>query len=171
MNPVNPVYQALTGLASLPYGMTSEDQIDITDPEGIALVVGVALLYLGVRLVPRFLAGFRNFIPPAEVKRRIDARQKLLLVDVRSRREFAGDLGHVPGALNVPLAELAMRLEQDPEFSPDDETTVIAVCRSDARAAFAVRRFRSAGFKRILVMSVGMLGWLEAGVPVEHRHE
>ncbi len=151
--------------------MPSRDQINITDAEGIALVFGVALLYLGIRLLPRFLVGFRNFIPPEEVKRRIDADQKLLLVDVRSQGEFAGNLGHVQGALNVPLAQLAMRLKQDPEFSPDNETTVVAVCRSDARAAFAVRRFRGAGFKRVLVMSGGMLGWLAADLPVEHRHQ
>ncbi len=151
--------------------MPNEDQINITDPEGAALVLGVALIYLGIRLLPRFLVGFRNFIPPAQVKHRMDANQKLLLLDVRSQGEFAGDLGHVPGALNIPLPELAMRLKQDPAFSPDAETTVVAICRSDARAAFAVRRLRRAGFKQVLVMSGGMLGWLAADLPVEHRQQ
>jgi len=147
--------------------MATEDQINITDPEGIVLLLAVAFIYLGIRLLPRLLVGFGNFVPPAEVKTRMDADQPLLLVDVRSRSEFVGELGHVQGALNAPLPELAMRLRQDPELAADGERTVVAICRSDARAAFAVRRLRRAGFKRVLVMSGGMLGWLADGLPVE----
>lgn len=151
--------------------MGSDDQINITDPEGIALVAAVALIYLGIRLLPRFLVGFRNFVPAAEVKRRMDAGEGLLLVDVRSRGEFVGDLGHVRGALNVPLPELTARLGQDSKLVGNREKTVVTICQSDARAAFAVRTLRRAGFKRVRVMSGGMLGWLADDLPVEHGQE
>ena len=147
--------------------MENEDQIHITDPEGILLLLAVILIYLGIRLLPRLLVGFRNFIPAAEVKRRMDAGEDILLVDVRSRSEFTGELGHVRGSLNVPLPELPARLRQDPRLAGDAEETVVAVCRSDARAAFAVRMLRRAGFKQVLVMSGGMLGWLADDLPVE----
>ncbi len=151
--------------------MAAEDPIRMTDPEGIALLVGVALVYLGIRLLPRFLVGFGNFVPASEVKQRLDAGEDVLLVDVRSRGEFFGDLGHVRGAVNVPLPELTVRLKQDAGLFGDDEKTVIAVCRSDARAAFAVRALRRAGFKRVLVMSGGMLGWLADDLPVERSEQ
>jgi len=100
----------------------------------------------------------------------MDAGEALLLVDVRSRGEFAGELGHVRGALSVPLPELTTRLRQDSGLVGDGEKTVVAICRSDARAAFAVRTLRRAGFKRVLVMSGGMLGWLADDLPVERGH-
>ena len=106
--------------------MENEDQIHITDPEGILILLAVVLIYLGIRLLPRFLVGFRNFIPAAEVKRRLDAGDNLLLVDVRSRSEFAGELGHVRGSLNVPLPELAARLKQDAALMDDGRRTVVA---------------------------------------------
>ncbi len=147
--------------------MENEDQIHITDPEGILILLAVVLIYLGIRLLPRFLVGFRNFIPAAEVKRRLDAGDNLMLVDVRSRSEFAGELGHVRGSLNVPLPELATRLKEDAALMDDGRRTVVAVCRSDARAAFAVRALRRAGYRDVLVMSGGMLGWLADDLPVE----
>jgi rhodanese-related sulfurtransferase len=63
---------------------------------------------------------------------------------------------------------LATHLRQDSGLLADGDRTVVAICRSDARAAFAVRRLRRAGFKRVLVMSGGMLGWLADDLPVEH---
>ncbi len=147
--------------------MAGEDPIHMTDPEGIALIVAVALVYLGIRLLPRFLVGFGNFIPASDVKQRLDAGEDLLLVDVRSRGEFVGELGHVRGAVNIPLPELTVRLKQEPGFVDDGAKTVITICRSDARAAFAVRTLTRAGFKRVLVMSGGMLGWLADDLPVE----
>ena len=147
--------------------MASQDPIQITDPEGIVLLLAVALIYLGIRLMPRFLVGFRNFVPALEVKRRLDAGDDLLLVDVRSRGEFVGELGHLSGAVNVPLPELRVRLRQDAAFVGEGEKTVVTICRSDARAAFAVRMFRHAGFRRVLVMSGGMLAWLADDLPVE----
>ena len=147
--------------------MENEDQIRMTDPEGMLLLLAVVLIYLGIRLLPRFLVGFRNFIPAAEVKRRLDAGEDLLLLDVRSRNEFLGELGHVRGSRNVPLPELASYLKQAPALAGRGEQAVVAICRSDARAAFAVRTLRRAGFKRVLVMSGGMLGWLAEDLPVE----
>ena len=94
-----------------------------------------------------------------------------MLVDVRSRGEFVGELGHVRGAINVPLPELAVRLSQYAGLVAEAGKTVITICRSDARAAFAVRTLRRAGFKRVLVMSGGMLGWLADDLPVEQGRQ
>ena len=57
----------------------------------------------------------------SELVERISAGLVTVL-DVRPRDEFA--LGHLPGALNIPLAELERRLG---ELSPDRE--VVAYCR------------------------------------------
>jgi rhodanese-related sulfurtransferase len=65
------------------------------------------------------------------------------LVDVRSPAEFAG--GHVDGALNIPVGELATR---SAELRPTDRPIVL-YCASGARSAMAARTLRSAGFTKV----------------------
>jgi rhodanese-related sulfurtransferase len=65
------------------------------------------------------------------------------LVDVRSPAEFAA--GHLPGAVNVPVAELPRRLG---ELEPRDRAIVV-YCHTGARAARAAHALRSAGFSSV----------------------
>ena len=51
-------------------------------------------------------AGEPAWIDTADLQRRIAAGQ-VLLVDVRQPEEFAAPPGHLPGAINVPLGDLA----------------------------------------------------------------
>ena len=147
--------------------MNSDASISMTDPEGIALVVGVAVLYLLIRLLPRLIVGFGSFVPAAEVKRRMESNEPLLLLDVRSRQEFENELGHVRQAVNVPLGELSHWLDGE-AGSVSRAQVVIAICRTEARAALAVRKLHRAGFQDVRVMSGGMTGWLAEDFPVEH---
>jgi phage shock protein E len=62
------------------------------------------------------------------------------LVDVRSPEEFAA--GHLPGAINIPVHELAGR---ETEIGPAS-TPVIVYCRSGARSSRAKGLLRRAGF-------------------------
>jgi len=63
------------------------------------------------------------------------------LIDVRPEREFAE--GHLPGALSVPLADLASRLDELPR-----DRTIVAYCRGPfcTFSAEAARRLRELGF-------------------------
>jgi rhodanese-related sulfurtransferase len=44
-----------------------------------------------------------------ELQRRLAAGGPLVLVDVRQPEEFTASPGHLPAAINVPMAELAER--------------------------------------------------------------
>jgi rhodanese-related sulfurtransferase len=63
-----------------------------------------------------------------------------LLLDVRTREEFAS--GHVNGALNIPLQELAHRTQ---ELSGADRSIVV-YCRSGGRSASAAQLLRRQGY-------------------------
>ena len=65
------------------------------------------------------------------------------LVDVRTPAEFAA--GHLPGAINIPVQELADRLA---ELQPKD-TPVVLYCRSGRRSSTAARTLKSAGFAAV----------------------
>jgi ArsR family transcriptional regulator len=82
------------------------------------------------------------------------------VIDVRPREEF--DLGHVPGAVSIPLEELDARLE---ELDPAAE--IVAYCRGAycLLAVEAVARLRARGFSARL-MEDGMPEWRAAGLPV-----
>ena len=148
--------------------MNEPPAITIASPEGVALLVGVAGVYLGIRLLPRLLAGWRAYLSPQVVHARLEAGETLLLLDVRSRAEFGGELGHLRGSVTVPLGEPSTRLASDDALRARVATPVVAICRSDARAAFAVRILRRAGFEQVNVLSGGMAAWVGESLPVEY---
>jgi len=87
-----------------------------------------------------------------------------LLLDVREPEEFTGELGHIEGALLVPLDALERRL---PKLAGYVERDVVVICRAGARSASAGAILRRAGFQRVLNLEGGMLAWTRAGLPVQ----
>jgi ArsR family transcriptional regulator len=83
------------------------------------------------------------------------------LLDVRPEDEFA--LGHLPGALNVPLEELERRLSELPK---DQE--IVAYCRGPycVLSFEAVAALRAKGY-RIRRLEDGFPEWKAAGLEVE----
>jgi len=65
--------------------------------------------------------------------------QGALLLDVRTREEFAN--GHLPGAVNVPVGELAARTRE--LVSP--KRPIVVYCRSGARSASAASQLGHLG--------------------------
>ena len=91
-----------------------------------------------------------------------EAAHKIQIVDVREPSEFNGPLGHIRGAISIPLGELAARTEELARERP-----VIAVCRSGARSAQATVILQQAGLKDAANLAGGMLRWRADGHPVE----
>ncbi|MDA8297275.1 MAG: rhodanese-like domain-containing protein [Actinomycetota bacterium] len=81
-----------------------------------------------------------------------------VLLDVREADEWR--VGHVPGALHIPLGELAARLEELP-----DDVLLVAVCRSGGRSALAAAALSGAGWP-CHNLSGGMCSWQAAGLAV-----
>ena len=53
-----------------------------------------------------------------------EGQERPLILDVRSREEFSGELGHLEGAVLLPLPELGSRLD---ELSPHRMQTIVTV--------------------------------------------
>ncbi|MBB4313082.1 rhodanese-like domain-containing protein [Roseospira marina] len=137
--------------------------MDIVLP--IAIGMGAVLL---MRMMPRLLARGVSFVPPKTVKARLDQGDDVLVVDVRSPREFAGRTGHIPGAVNLPLDQIGARLkEMGASRGEVLDTPVYLVCQTASRAAHAARVMRKAGFRDLSVISGGMQAWRGQGLPVE----
>ena len=84
------------------------------------------------------------------------------IVDVREPAEFNGILGHVEGAVLIPLGELKQRAA-----ALDKSRPVVTVCRSGARSAQAAVMLDKEGFGRVANLAGGMLRWRAQRLPVE----
>ena len=102
----------------------------------------------------------------ADLKARLEANQDLLLLDVRTAADFVGEQGHLTAARNLPLEELANRLE---EIDPHLERPIALICRTDRRSAQAAHILAEGGFADVQVVRDGMTAWLANGWPVEIR--
>lgn len=81
-----------------------------------------------------------------------------LVVDVREAREYRP--GHVPGAQNLPLSLLPVRLPELPKDRP-----VYVICQAGGRSAQATELMRAVGIDATSV-SGGTGAWIDAGRPV-----
>ncbi len=130
------------------------------------LLIAVIAVYGGIRLLPRLLAGAGAFLS-VERAREQSERDDVTLLDVRSALEFAAQPGHIPGAVNIPLPQLRHRLADGSALPDDRARTVIVICQTDSRAAYAVRLLRRYGVHRAYVLGGGMNAWEQAGYPIE----
>lgn len=85
---------------------------------------------------------------------RIAAGEAPLILDVRSAEEY--EEGHVPGAVNIPHDELALRLD---ELGPDHTEEIVVYCKSGRRSAIAESILVEAGFTGVNDLDGHWLGW------------
>lgn len=85
-------------------------------------------------------------------------RESGVTIDVRERAEFAQ--AHVPGAVPVPMGELASRLGE-----LDRSSRIHVICASGNRSRAMTDLLVAAGFDATSVAG-GTRGWIESGRPV-----
>jgi len=114
------------------------------------------------RLIRSYFDGRDGLEPVSREELLARARDSVVTVlDVRPVDEYA--LGHLPGAVNIPLGELEARLA---ELDPSQE--IVAYCRGPycVLSYEAVELLRGRGF-RVRRLVDGLPEWRSAGLPVE----
>lgn len=88
-----------------------------------------------------------------ELKARMDAGEKLTIVDVREPHELT--IARLPGpTIHIPLGQIA---ERSGELDPNAE--ILLHCRSGKRSADALNQLKAKGFKRLKNVVGGILAW------------
>jgi uncharacterized membrane protein YdjX (TVP38/TMEM64 family)/rhodanese-related sulfurtransferase len=123
----------------------------------LALLGAVAFLPSLVKRLRGASTGAKEKLSSAELKRRLDRHDDIAVLDVRSAKDYAGALGHIPGSFNIPLDELPKRLS---ELDAHLHSPLAVICRTNNMSAKAVQLLRVAGFKQALLVEDGMVGWL-----------
>jgi rhodanese-related sulfurtransferase len=101
-------------------------------------------------------------ITPTELSARLQAGEKLNLLDVRTPAEHAEI--HVPGVHLAPLDRLdPAHLAGVNGFAKDQP--VFVLCRSGSRAKQAAEKLEKSGFEQCAVVEGGTMAWVEAGLP------
>lgn len=98
----------------------------------------------------------------ADVKRRMDAGEKFILVDVREESEWAG--GHLPGAIHLGKGIIERDVEQR---VPDTGAKLICYCGGGFRSALVADSLQKMGYTNVESMDGGWKGWLAVGYPTK----
>ncbi|MDX9859706.1 MAG: rhodanese-like domain-containing protein [Rhodospirillales bacterium] len=138
------------------------------DPQTIWMVAILLVVFMATRyVIPRLVAGV-PFMDPQTIQQRQAAGEEVVIVDVRTHGEFTGSLGHVPGAVNVPLNELADRLAAGASGMDGlKDLPVFVICKTANRSPSAARLLKKRGFTNVMVVKGGMSAWKRAGLPIE----
>jgi adenylyltransferase/sulfurtransferase len=90
-------------------------------------------------------------IGPKELKRRLDAGDDVVVLDVREPHEY--QICNIGGVLS-PLGELTARVHE-----LDSARDLVIHCRTGVRSAQAVQFLQDAGFDRVWNLSGGIHAW------------
>lgn len=95
------------------------------------------------------------FIAPQELKRKIDAGEPLLLLDVREPEEL--EISEFPHPYkNIPVDDLPERANE-----LDLTTDIVIFCRNDIRSRLAAQMLKRLGFTRVKVLKGGINAWAQ----------
>ena len=94
-----------------------------------------------------------------EAFRRVE-EENAVIVDVREDEEVREV--SVPGALHIPLAQLAMKGDGLPR-----DRDLLLLCRSGNRSALATEMLVRNGFERAANVSGGIIAWHQASLPIQ----
>ncbi len=96
-----------------------------------------------------------------EIKRRVDAGEKIILVDTREDSEWVR--GHIPGAIHLGKGVIERDIEQ---IVPDHNAPLVLYCGGGFRSALAADNLQKMGYTNVISMDGGWRGWTEAGFPI-----
>ena len=103
-----------------------------------------------------------------EVRALLETQADMIVVDVRRFDEY--QTMNIPGSINVPGAELALRV---PELAPNPATRVIVNCAGRTRSIIGAQSLLDAGLPNpVAALRNGTIGWTLAGFgdSLEHGH-
>ena len=89
-------------------------------------------------------------------------REPVVPIDVNARQSWLR--ARVPGALNLDPTGYRER-----DLPDDKQSALVFYCSNPwcRKAPMAARRAAQMGYRNVRVMSAGISGWMEAGLPIE----
>ena len=83
-------------------------------------------------------------IEAAKLHDELELGKKILVIDVRTPKEFEAD--HIPGSVNIPLDELEQKIS---EMKLAKDTTIVTMCEHGGRSSNAAMELQKMGYKTV----------------------
>ena len=135
----------------------------------IVVLVGGIVLYIAFKYIQRQRV-YRDLriarITPAELRRRMDKSEHVIVIDLRS--DFEQAEGRIPGSLIAVgdnVEELISTI--DPTHIAESEVVLYCSCPNEISSARAAMRLKRHGVKRVRPLEGGFPVWKELGYPIE----
>ncbi len=99
-----------------------------------------------------------NYVPIQELKKRIKENNKLVLLDVRTEREY--NATHIKGSawLERGIAEFVMV-----RTFPDPNAEIVVYCKQGNRAGLVLKALKKADYKNVAALEGGFDEWTHQG--------
>jgi uncharacterized membrane protein YdjX (TVP38/TMEM64 family)/rhodanese-related sulfurtransferase len=138
----------------------------VAGSEGLIQKALLALALLAVvAFLPSLIGRLRRgpMMGVVELKEKLDQQQDVLVLDVRTAADYTGEQGHIAGSKNIPVEDIASRLDEIADYV---ERPIAIVCRKDRRSAKAAQLLTRKGFAEVHVVKGGMTDWNQEGYEV-----
>lgn len=122
------------------------------------LLAGPIMLALFVSL-PAWAAD--SPVAPAQLLERQHTGNAPLLLDVRHADEYGS--GHIAGAMNIPVEQLAAR---HGALGVPRDSDIVVYCQSGRRAAKAQVLLQSMGYSHVRLLDGSIQGWQQQSLPL-----
>jgi sulfur-carrier protein adenylyltransferase/sulfurtransferase len=117
-----------------------------------------------MKTLKEMLAEARQIIPeqpPAELKKRLDADEPVVVIDVRDPDEYRD--GSIEAANNISRGFLEFRIGS---VASDPSTPLVLYCQTGLRSMLAAKALHDLGYKNVVNLQGGFQRWAQSGLPV-----
>jgi rhodanese-related sulfurtransferase len=97
-----------------------------------------------------------------DVRKSLDAKEKITIIDVRTPEEYKK--AHILGSINIPVDEIVKKI---PARVADKQQKIYVYCLSGSRSVFAVSMMVKLGYTNIFNVTSGLLAWRVKQYPLE----
>lgn len=107
----------------------------------------------------------RTEITPTELKKRLDAGEKIAILDIREPHELA--ICVLANTAHIPMGDLMDRLNELNHLKGQE---IVVYCRSGRRSDRCAEFLREQGFPQALNLTGGILAWSDEIDPTIHKY-
>jgi membrane protein DedA with SNARE-associated domain/rhodanese-related sulfurtransferase len=132
----------------------------------VIVVFASLAMYAGRKLVRwhRFVREFRmSRITPEELKKKLEAGEKILVIDLHGRRDGARGHQGIPGAMCIDPHRLGQHADGRTPIPRDREVVLYCSEPHELTSARVALELRRRGFERVRPLAGGLRAWQERG--------
>jgi len=128
------------------------------------LIFTLLAFFSAIILAPSFTlaqqASSITNVTPERAKELIGNKKIDLIIDVRTPGEYNGPTGNIAGSILIPVQDLEKRIGEIKDYK---DKTILVYCHSGVRSSRSAQILDSSGFKKIINLKGGIMGWKQKG--------